>query len=110
HRALWKKGMYHCDISPSNLMGYRDRLGGRFISVLDDFDLSSTERHGPRGIECTETIPFMPLHLLVPKVGAGKVEHVYYDDAESFIWVLTWICLRCENGKLISRNRPLDKC
>ncbi|KAG1864938.1 hypothetical protein DFJ58DRAFT_724497 [Suillus subalutaceus] len=63
-------------------MGYR--LGDLFISVLDDFDLSSTKRDGPRGFERTGTIPFMSLHILVLKAIAGKVEQI--------------------------RNRPLDEC
>ncbi|KAG2101546.1 hypothetical protein BD769DRAFT_1508385, partial [Suillus cothurnatus] len=50
----------------------------------------------------------MSLHLLVPKAIAGQVEHMYYHDAESFIWVLTWICLRYDKGELLRRNRPLD--
>ncbi|KAG2036602.1 hypothetical protein BDR03DRAFT_959480 [Suillus americanus] len=36
-------------------MGYR--LGGRIISVLNDFDLSLTKRDGPRGFKRTGTIP-----------------------------------------------------
>ncbi|KAG1748234.1 hypothetical protein EDB19DRAFT_1685186, partial [Suillus lakei] len=88
-------------------MGYR--LGGQFISVLNDFDLSSIKQHGPRGFERTGTVPFMALDLLMPEAIAGEVEHLYYHDAESFIWVLTWICLRYEGGKLLSIGRPLDK-
>jgi hypothetical protein len=94
-------------------MGYR--LGGRFISVLNDFDLAlikkflSSNKNPPRGLERTGTVPFMSLHLLVPKAIAGQVEHMYYHDAESFIWVLTWICLRYDKGELLRRNRPLDE-
>lgn len=113
HRALWRRGVHHRDVSPSNLMGYR--LRGRFMSVLNDFDLSSIKRFlssikdAPRGLERTGTIPFMALDLLMPEATAGQVEHVYYHDAESFIWVLTWICLRYDNGKLLRKNRPLDE-
>lgn len=39
---------------------------------------------------------------------AGKVDHVYAYDAESFIWVLTWVCLQCEGG-VRSKNRPLEE-
>ncbi|KAG2352743.1 hypothetical protein BDR07DRAFT_1436180 [Suillus spraguei] len=112
HRALWKRGVHHRDVSPSNIMGYR--LRGRFMSVLNDFDLSSIKqflssaKNGPQGFERTGTVPFMSLHLLVPEAIAGQVEHMYYHDAESFIWVLTWICLRYDNGKLLRKNRPLD--
>ncbi|KIK32859.1 hypothetical protein CY34DRAFT_814033 [Suillus luteus UH-Slu-Lm8-n1] len=113
HRALWKKGVHHRDVSPSNLMGYR--LHGRFWSVLNDFDLSSiiqimsSTKDAPRGLERTGTVPFMALDLLTPKAIMGDVEHVYRHDAESFIWVLTWICLRYDHGKLLRKNRPLDE-
>ncbi|KAG1787204.1 uncharacterized protein HD556DRAFT_1503681 [Suillus plorans] len=105
HRALWKGGVLHRDVSPSNLMGYR--LRGQFIAVLNDYDLSSFKRDGPSGLERTGTIPFMAVELLTPEAMAGKVEHVYAHDAESFIWVLTWICLRYEGGNL-SKNGPLE--
>lgn len=113
HRTLWKKGVHHRDVSPSNLMGYR--FCGRFISVLNDFDLSSIKqimsstKDAPRGLERTGTVPFMALDLLTPEAIAGDVEHVYRHDAESFIWVLTWICLRYEHGKLLGKDRPLDE-
>ncbi|KAG2105387.1 hypothetical protein BD769DRAFT_1311338, partial [Suillus cothurnatus] len=77
HRALWKRGVHHRDLSPSNVMGYR--FGGRFMSVLSDFDLSSI-KDAPKGPERTGTVPFMSLHLLVPEAIVGQVEHVYYHD------------------------------
>ncbi|KAG1805109.1 uncharacterized protein HD556DRAFT_1283541, partial [Suillus plorans] len=89
HRALWKGGVLHRDVSPSNLMVYR--LRGQFIGVLNDYDLSSFKRDGPRGLERTGTVPFMAADLLTPDGVAGKVEHVYAHDAESLIWVLTWV-------------------
>jgi hypothetical protein len=85
------------------------RLCGRFIGVLNDYDLSSLKRDGPSGLERTGTVPFMAANLLTRQAIAGKVEHVYAHDAESFIWALTWICLRYENGKLLSKNRPLEE-
>ncbi|KAG1901769.1 uncharacterized protein F5891DRAFT_1144295 [Suillus fuscotomentosus] len=106
HRALWKGGVLHRDVSPSNLMVYR--LRGQFIGVLNDYDLSSFKRDGPRGLERTGTLPFMAKDLLMPEATAGKVEHVYAHDAESLIWVLTWVCLRYEGGHLLSTNRPLE--
>ncbi|KAG1793252.1 uncharacterized protein HD556DRAFT_513768 [Suillus plorans] len=106
HRALWKGGVLHRDVSPSNLMVYR--LRGQFMAVLNDYDLSSFKRDGPRGLERTGTVPFMAVDLLSPDAMAGKVEHVYAHDAESLIWVLTWVCLRYEEGKLLSKNRPLE--
>jgi serine/threonine protein kinase len=73
--------VHHRDLSPSNVMGYR--FGGRFMSVLSDFDLSSI-KDAPKDPERTGTVPFMSLHLLVPEAIVGQVEHVYYHDAESF--------------------------
>ncbi|KAG2062874.1 hypothetical protein BDR04DRAFT_946288, partial [Suillus decipiens] len=89
HRALWKGGVLHRDVSPSNLMVYR--LRGQYLGVLNDYDLSSFKRDGPRGLERTGTVPFMAANLLTPAAIAGKVEHVYAHDAESLIWVLTWV-------------------
>ncbi|KIK40209.1 hypothetical protein CY34DRAFT_766274 [Suillus luteus UH-Slu-Lm8-n1] len=51
----------------------------------------------------------MALNLLTPETITGSVGHVYAHDAELFIWVLTWVCLRYEDGKLLSKNRPLEE-
>ncbi|KAG2346936.1 hypothetical protein BDR05DRAFT_759322 [Suillus weaverae] len=107
HRALWKGGMHHRDVSPSNLMGYW--FCGQFIGVLNDYDLSSFQRDSSSSLERTGTVPFMAVNLLMPEAITGKVKHVYAHDAESFIWVLTWVCLRYEGGNLFSKNRPLDE-
>ncbi|KAG1806013.1 hypothetical protein EV424DRAFT_1544148 [Suillus variegatus] len=107
HRALWKIGVRHRDVSPSNLTGYRTH--GQFTGVLNDYDLSLFQRDSPNSFERTGTVLFMALDRLIPESMAGKVEHVYVHDAESFIWALTWICLRYEGGKLLSKNRPLEK-
>jgi hypothetical protein len=42
----------------------------------------------------------MAVDLLTRAALQGKVEHLYRHDAESFIWVLIWACLRYENGVL----------
>ncbi|KIK40225.1 hypothetical protein CY34DRAFT_807451 [Suillus luteus UH-Slu-Lm8-n1] len=107
HHALWKIGVHHRDVSPNNQMVYS--LCGRFIGALNDYDLSSLKRDGPSCLERTGTVPFMAIDLLMPEAIAGNVEHVYAYDAESFIWVLIWVCLRYENGKLLSKNRPLEE-
>ncbi|KAG0697954.1 hypothetical protein DFH29DRAFT_810997 [Suillus ampliporus] len=107
HRALWKNGVRHRDVSPSNLMVYK--LGDLWIGVLNDYDLSSTQNHSPSGRERTGTVPFMALDLLTKQAIAGEVEHLYQHDAESLIWVLGWVCLRYEGGKLLSKDRPLDE-
>jgi hypothetical protein len=81
---------------------------GKPVAVLNDFDLATTGE-GPTGTERTGTIPFMALALLGKKGIQGKIKHVYEHDAQSFIWVLTWICLRYSNeGKLPSGDRQFD--
>ncbi|KAG2337094.1 hypothetical protein BDR05DRAFT_805008 [Suillus weaverae] len=107
HYTLWGKNVHHRDVSPSNLMIYKT-LAGRYIGVLNDFDLSST-RDTPSGQERTGTVPFMALDLLTKEGIEGKVKHLYQHDAESFIWVLTWICLRYGEGELLRQGRPLDE-
>ncbi|KAG2052922.1 hypothetical protein BDR06DRAFT_490916 [Suillus hirtellus] len=87
HRALWKIGVHHRDVSPSNLTGYRTH--GQFTGVLNDYDLSLFQRDSPNSLERTGTVLFMALDRLIPDSMAGKVEHVYAHDAESFIWALT---------------------
>ncbi|KAG1741280.1 hypothetical protein EDB19DRAFT_1875935 [Suillus lakei] len=107
HYTLWNKGVYHRDISPSNLMVYKTS-DGRYIGVLNDFDLSSTQ-DSPSGRERTGTVPFMALELLTKDAIEGKVKHLYQHDAESLIWVLTWVCLRYRNGRLLRKGRPFDE-
>ncbi|KAG1741282.1 hypothetical protein EDB19DRAFT_2024649 [Suillus lakei] len=104
HQALWKEGVHHCQVSPSNLMVYQTSSDGRWIGVLNDFDLSST----PSGQERTWTVPFMANELLTKEAIEGEVKHLYQHDAESFIWVLTWVSLRYQNGELLSKGRLLD--
>ncbi|KAG1857266.1 hypothetical protein C8R48DRAFT_607377 [Suillus tomentosus] len=103
HRILWEGGVYHHDISPSNLMYYRLSCG-RVIGVLNDYDLSSIQDDCARGNERTGMIPFMAIDLLRLSAIDDAVEHVYRHDAESFIWVFVWVCLRYKDGKL--RRKP----
>jgi hypothetical protein len=87
---------------------FRDSSGQDVVvGVLNDYDLSSLKK-GPTGRERTGTVPFMALDLLKEKATAGKVEHLYRHDAESFIWVLTWVSLRYEDGTLLSHGRQFD--
>ncbi|KAH7891080.1 hypothetical protein F5I97DRAFT_128491 [Phlebopus sp. FC_14] len=106
HLMLWQNDIYHRDVSPSNFMHYRDEVGN-VVGVLNDFDLASTSDHAT-GTERTGTVPFMALDLLTKPALRGEVMHLYEHDAESFIWVLTWISLRYSNGKPL-KNAELDK-
>ncbi|KAG2355780.1 hypothetical protein BDR07DRAFT_1425211 [Suillus spraguei] len=107
HYALWENNVHHRDVSPSNLMVYKTS-DGRYIGVLNDFDLSST-RDSPLGQERTGTIPFMAVELLTEEAIKGDIKHMYRHDAESFIWVLTWVSLRYREGQLLRQGRPLDR-
>ncbi|KAH7891044.1 hypothetical protein F5I97DRAFT_1947284 [Phlebopus sp. FC_14] len=106
HLMLWQNGVYHRDVSPSNLMYYRDEVGN-VVGMLNDFDLASTSDH-TTGTERTGTVLFMALDLLTKLALRGEVTHLYEHDAESFVWVLTWISLRYSNGKPL-KNAELDK-
>ncbi|KAH7920981.1 hypothetical protein BV22DRAFT_1132646 [Leucogyrophana mollusca] len=99
HRELWEGGIHHRDISVGNLMCYRDELG-RAVGVLNDFDLATlAENEAPSGNQRTGTVPFMARELLSPEGLDGEITHMYRHDAESFIWVLVWVCLRFREGQ-----------
>ncbi|KAG8216344.1 hypothetical protein J3R82DRAFT_6422 [Butyriboletus roseoflavus] len=49
----------------------------------------------------------MALELPSTKGQEGKIKYIYAHNAESFIWVLTWVCLRYDNG-VLRKSRPLD--
>jgi len=85
---LWKKGIYHGDISLENLM-WDDR---RKVGVLNDFDLSRfADQKGASGQDNTGTLPFMALDLLSEEGLLGEIPRHYRHEAESFAWCL--ICL-----------------
>jgi hypothetical protein len=73
------------------------------IGVLNDYDLSSM-KNVPSGRERTGTVPFMALELLTAEAIQGEIEHLYQHDAESFIWMLTWVSLRYDGGNLLDEG------
>jgi hypothetical protein len=83
---------------------------GKLIGVLNDYDLSSlVDEPGPRGNECTGTVPFMACDLLTEKGLRGEVKHMYRHDLESFVWCFAWISLRYKERVLRPRgSRPFD--
>lgn len=83
---------------------YGEDEAGNIVGVLNDFDVATTIAPGPTGNECTGMLPFMAHELLSEKGQKGAIKHVYAHDAESFVWVLIWICLRYADGEL--RNSP----
>ncbi|KAF8994604.1 hypothetical protein BDQ17DRAFT_1331082 [Cyathus striatus] len=89
HHALWKKGIYHSDISVYNLMW--DTVDD--CAVLNDFDLSEIkgcELFGDRAAN----YPFMARHILYKSFIEGTEERKYVHEVESFVWVLAWLCLK----------------
>ena len=109
HYALWQAGVYHRDVSPGNMMRYRN--GTILMGILNDYDLSSlATAQGPQGNERTRTIPFMAIDLLTEEGQRGEVKHLYCHDLESFIWVLIWVSLRYKDGQLLPRkSRPFGE-
>jgi hypothetical protein len=51
----------------------------------------------------------MALRLLKKDAIEGKVQHLYQHDAESFLWVFAWVCLRYEDGRLLNKATLLDE-
>ena len=92
HIVLWRKGYHHRDISPANIMYYHD--GDRVVGVLNDWDLATAlSASSIPNTDRTGTIPFMALQL----VSIENTVHLLRHDAESFIWVLLWVC-GCSDG------------
>ncbi|KAH7918881.1 hypothetical protein BV22DRAFT_1134262 [Leucogyrophana mollusca] len=107
HYDLWKGGIHHRDISESNLMYYHDTQGIA-VGVLNDYDLSSTIE-GCQGNERAGTLPFMAIGLLDKEGLEGHIIHQYRHDAESLVWVLTWVTLHYSGGtRLPRKDRPLE--
>jgi hypothetical protein len=87
-------------------MYYED--GEKIVGVLNDFDLASTE-DSVTATQRTGTVPFMAVDLLTVEGILGEVRHLYEHDAQSFIWVLVWVSLQYEGGKLHGRHPELDE-
>ena len=71
--------------------------------ILNDWDLATIEgisKHD--GCDRTGTVPFMALGLLKPSYWEGKIKRQYHHDLEGFLWILPYVCLQYENGKMIT--------
>lgn len=100
HFHLWKKGIQHGDISLGNLM-WDDQ---RKVGVLNDFDLARlVDQTQAGGQDNPGTLPFMALDLLS---GEGIPCH-YQHEAESFAWILIYLCLTTFEGK-DGKNYTMD--
>ncbi len=102
HAFLWKHGVEHSDPSLWNVMYHPIRKCG----VLTDFDLSIIAwRERVLGTDRTGTIPFMALDLLCKEYWEGKVTRRYHHELEAFIWMLPFVFLGYDNGKLDPKNQ-----
>ncbi|KAG2132077.1 hypothetical protein DEU56DRAFT_914273 [Suillus clintonianus] len=99
---LWKNGVYHCDVNPSNLMAYRTP-DGRLVGVYHHLEIvpEAIMSHEPAGAP-----PFMALDLLTQDVIEGQIKLLYQHATESFVWALIWVCTCYEGGMLNSSARP----
>jgi len=93
---LWQLGCEHGDPSLANLMA-----DGHF-GVINDWDLSHKTGENHVGGERTGTLPFMALDLLEDGALAGKTTRLYRHDLEGLIWILPWVFLQFEDGRLVN--------
>ena len=71
---------------------YNPSPTGKPEGVLNDYDLASLVDSPTTNTDRTGTIPFLALDMLDRKLD-GRIPRLYRHDAESFIWVLTYITL-----------------
>jgi len=67
---------------------------------MNDWDLSHRTGESHDGGERTGTLPFMAMDLLDEDAIAGRKRRLYRHDLEGLIWILPWVFLQYENGKL----------
>ncbi|KAJ7109906.1 hypothetical protein C8R44DRAFT_743248 [Mycena epipterygia] len=113
HYTLWVNKIHHTDISLDNIMvrrrRTRDNHEPRLLGVVNDWDLASTPNSAHPLLERTGTIPYMHPELLTAAYWDGKVPRLYLHDNTSFIWVMAFLFLRYDNGKIINTpTLPLD--
>jgi len=106
HYRLWVNGIHHGDISLNNLM-YSVSPIGKVEGVLNDYDLASWDKFPTTNSDRTGTVPFMALELL--RGGLDRqIPRLYRHDAESFVWVLTYLtAITIEyKGRSVKISRP----
>jgi len=108
HYRLWINGIHHGDISLNNLM-YSVSPTGKVEGVLNDYDLASWDKFPTTNSDRTGTVPFMALELLRGGL-ERQIPRLYRHDAESFVWVLTYLtAITIEyEGHSVKISRPPD--
>ncbi|TFK68412.1 hypothetical protein BDN72DRAFT_960256 [Pluteus cervinus] len=84
HYALWKKGIFHCDIRDSSLM-FRKLPSGDLVGFLGDFDLAEGKSSPP--FHPLGTARFKAFGLLELEEEKRRFKHEYWFDVESCFWV-----------------------
>ncbi|TFK68409.1 hypothetical protein BDN72DRAFT_679723 [Pluteus cervinus] len=82
HYALWKKGIFHCDIRDNNLM-FKKLPSGELVGFLSDFDLAKDGSSPPFHQTGYGTTEFMACKIL----SVPGIRPEYWFDVESFFWV-----------------------
>ncbi len=101
HAFLWKHSIKHNDPSLWNAKYNPIRKCG----VLTDFDLPAVSwRRHVLETDRTGTILFMALELMFDRYGKEKVARRYHHELEAFIWILSFVFLAHDDGKLVPQN------
>jgi len=104
HRQLYcVAGILHRDISHSNILIDAGASEGN-RGILIDFNQAIRINNTPPYSKCESmgTYRYMSRNVL-----SKESNHTYFDDLESFFWVLAWIVSRySEPGKLKVINKP----
>jgi hypothetical protein len=115
HRELLTKAnIFHRDISINNIVLADTPLADEYTGFLIDLDLAvriastgaSAEEARPKPApKRTGTFEFMSIEMLYAQPG---FTHCYYDDLQSFFFVLLWLCLpRSEREALFAGGGSL---
>jgi len=89
HRALWRMGICHRDISVANLTWDSTKKKG----VLNNFHLARfANKIIPSDNSIIGTVPFLALDVLGSAISRNRDTPLYRHELESFTWVLIYLC------------------
>ncbi|EUC60743.1 hypothetical protein RSOL_362440 [Rhizoctonia solani AG-3 Rhs1AP] len=103
HYLLRQDGIRHLDISLGNLMLRKIKSGDKFeyYGVINDWDLGDDENNLVESRkDLTKTMLFTSLDLLKWRSPEAQVVQRYSHDLESFAWILIWVFLAVQGGKI----------
>ena len=77
------------------------------VDVLSDFDFPKfADQVDIGGESIMRTFPFLVLDLLSEKGLRGEIPCLYRHDAESFAWVLIYLCFAMVQGEWQGHKSP----